>query len=434
MTSSDAAAPRLRYIPALDGLRGLSLPGTMLTHFALFLEFAPSSPRWLSHVGPLTLNIQMFFVLSGALITSLLVAEQQKKGSVSLKNFYLRRSRRLGPALLVTLAVIGVVEAIWPGSRSTSPLGTHPWLALGAVAVFVGNWVLFQYSGGLGWLGPAWTLGIEEQFYLTWPLLLRSALRRKLRRGTLYVCFALVLAAALISGHFLDSHVGKFRTFYATPVQIPSILIGCVLGYELTSNPGGHLARLVRSRLVALTGFAGMVVTSIELVRHPAPLYLGGYAIYAIFACLLIGHCFVRAAEPTMVTRVLGWRPFVVIGQVSYEAYLIHVIVIIGLGRAMPSVHVYPLMAIDVVVVAAASGLFYYLVEQPVRRRGWKQAFRGTAGEPSVLRQALSVRSTRRAIVAGVLAAAVAVTGLGIVAARTAGLPSNSVGSCVACQ
>ena len=411
---------RMRYVPALDGMRGISLPGTILTHYALFYEFSRSAPRWLTHVGPLTLNIQMFFVLSGALITSLLVAEHQRSGAVSLKNFYLRRSRRLGPALVVTLLIIGLVEAIWPGSRTSSPLGSHPWLAFGAVAVFAGNWVLFTYSGGLGWLGPAWTLGIEEQFYLSWPILLRTALRRKVSRGTLLLLLAAALGLALYASSLINARSGTWRTFYATPVQLPSILFGCALGYELTANPEGRLARLVRSRLVALAGLAGMAVTSIELVRHPAPLYVGGYAIYASFACLLIGHCFVRAAEPTWVTSFFSWRPFVVIGQVSYEAYLIHVIVIIGLARAMPSVHVYPMMAIDTVVVAVVSALFYYTVEQPIRKRGWKSAF-ARGGSPSKLRIALAGPTTRRAVLAGGMAAIVAITGLGIVSARTAG-------------
>ncbi|HVV77528.1 MAG TPA: acyltransferase family protein [Mycobacteriales bacterium] len=404
---------RLRYIPALDGMRGLSLPGTILTHYALFLEFNASAPHWLTQVGPLTLNIQMFFVLSGALITSLLVSEHQRTGRVSLKSFYLRRSRRLGPALLATVVVIGLVEVFWQGSRADSPLGSHPWLALGAVSAFVGNWVLFRISGGIGWLGPAWTLGIEEQFYLTWPILLVAALRRRMRRATLYLCFAVVLAGTLLAASAFESHVGKWRAFYATPVQLPSILFGCALGYELTTNPTGRLSRVVRSRLVALTGFAGMVATSIFLVHHPAPLYKGGYAVYATFACLLIGHCFVRAAEPTAITRVLAWKPFVVIGQISYEAYLIHVIVIIGMAQLFPTVHVYPMMAIDTIVVALVSAIFYYSVEQPIRKRGWKSAF---ASRPRPRR----LTGPRGIAIVGGLAGVVAIAGVGVIAARTA--------------
>ena len=117
VATSNASASRLRYIPALDGMRGLSLPGTILTHYALFLGSTPSAPHWLRNVGPLTLNIQMFFVLSGALITSLLVSEHQRTGAVSLKSFYLRRSRRLGPALLATVVLIGIVQYFWHGDR-----------------------------------------------------------------------------------------------------------------------------------------------------------------------------------------------------------------------------------------------------------------------------------------------------------------------------
>jgi peptidoglycan/LPS O-acetylase OafA/YrhL len=417
-------AARLRYIPALDGMRGLSLPGTILTHYALFLEFNASAPHWLTKVGPLTLNIQMFFVLSGALITSLLVAEDQRTGAVSLKKFYLRRSRRLGPALLATLLGIGVIEIFWQGSQADSPLGSHPLLALGAVMVFFGNWVLFAISGGIGWLGPAWTLGIEEQFYLTWPILLRGALRRNMRRVSVLASLAVVLGATLVIAGLLQHYFGVWRAFYATPVQLPSILFGCALGYELTTNPNGRLARTVRSPLVAFTGFAGMVAVSIFLVHHPAPLYIGGYAAYASFACLLIGHCFVRAAEPTAVTKVLSWKPFVVIGQVSYEAYLIHVIVIIAVARAFPTVHVYPMMIIDSLVVALISAVFYYSVEQPIRKRGWKAAFaRSKTPRPETPRPrfgAVLARPAARTAVASGLAGVLALAGVGVVAARTA--------------
>jgi peptidoglycan/LPS O-acetylase OafA/YrhL len=91
-----------------------------------------------------------------------------------------------------------------------------------------------------------------------------------------------------------------------------------------------------------------------------------------VFACLLIGHCFVRAAEPTLVTKFFSWRPFVIIGQVSYEAYLVHIIVMFAVLRACPHLHVYPMMALDIGIIAVLSAGFYYLVEQPIRRNGWR--------------------------------------------------------------
>jgi peptidoglycan/LPS O-acetylase OafA/YrhL len=363
---------RLRYIPALDGLRGLSLPGTILTHFALLLAAEPTAPHWLTSVGPLTLNIQMFFVLSGALITSLLVSEHQRRGDMRLGNFYLRRSRRLGPALLAVLPGMILLAIFWSGPGVFQPLGTHPARSVIAVALFVGNWVLFSVSGGIGWLGPAWTLGIEEQFYLTWPWLLRGASRRRVERRVVLLGLALAIVVALAVTEILYSHVGRQRTFYSTPAQLPSILIGCALGYELTTNPDSRLTRLLRLRIVALLGLVGMVVVSIVASHHQSYEIRGWYVVYAGFACLLIGHCFVRAGEPTIVTRFFGWRPFVIIGQISYEAYLVHIIVMFAVLREWPRLHVYPMMALDVAIVAVLSAAFYYLVEQPIRRRGWR--------------------------------------------------------------
>ncbi|HEX3707680.1 MAG TPA: acyltransferase [Mycobacteriales bacterium] len=372
MTRASEKPARLRYIPALDGLRGLSLPGTILTHFALLLQAGPGAPSWLSSVGPLTMNIQMFFVLSGALITSLLVAEHRRNGEMNLAKFYVRRSRRLGPALLAVLPAMILLTVFWSGHGVFQPLGVHPARSVVVVGLFVGNWALYAVSGGIGWLGPAWTLGIEEQFYLTWPWLLRATARRHIDRRAVLLGLALAVVLALGITEILFTHVGRQRAFYSTPAQLPSILIGCALGYELTANPGGRLAAVLRSRVVALGGLAGMVVVSIVAAHHPSYEIRGWYAVYAGFACLLIGHCFVSAEHSTFVTKVFAWRPFVIIGQISYEAYLIHVIVMLAVLRALPHLHVYPMMGLDLVIVAVLSAGFYYRVEQPIRRDGWR--------------------------------------------------------------
>jgi peptidoglycan/LPS O-acetylase OafA/YrhL len=416
---------RIRYIPALDGIRGLLLPGVILVHYALFLGNRPGVPGWLHHVGLFTLNIQMFFVLSGALITSLLVAEHQRSGAVSMKQFYLRRSRRLGPALVTALPLMALAALVWSGSTSSGPLGPHPWLALGAVSVFLGNWMLFRVSGGIGWLGPAWTLGIEEQFYLTWPLLLRSALRRGLRRTTVLAGFAASAVVAIAIAALTYRHYGPTRTYYASFTQLPSLIAGCALGYELTVNPDGRFARLTRSRAVGVGGLVGVVLASYELAHHTRYLYRGGYLVYAFVACLLVGHCFVTAADTTIVSRVLGWRPFVVMGQVSYEAYLIHVIVIIAVADAVPNMHAGPMIILDSAIVAALSLSFFYLVEQPIRRDGWRRFFGGLARPVHALRAAYPGRPF--AVAGGLLAGAAALVLVGgfIVTGGGSGSPSS---------
>jgi peptidoglycan/LPS O-acetylase OafA/YrhL len=322
------------------------------------------------------LNIEMFFVLSGALITALLVSEHRRTDAVSLKNFYLRRSRRLGPALIAVLPAMVIIDLVWPGKGAASPLGNHPVLAIGSVAFFIGNWVLFRIAGGIGWLGPAWTLGIEEQFYLTWPTLLRLTLRHGARRVAVLIGIGCAIVISVAGGVIIYQHVGHAPTIYATPVQLPAILFGCALGYELVSNPGSRFTRLLRSRLVALAGLAGMVVVSIRGNGHHHFLDRGGYVPYAACACLLIGHCFVVAGEESFITKFFSWRPFVVVGQISYEAYLVHIIVILAMVRAFPAMHVYPMILLDTAIVAVVSAVFYYGVEQPIRRRGWRGAFR----------------------------------------------------------
>jgi peptidoglycan/LPS O-acetylase OafA/YrhL len=420
---------RIRYIPALDGIRGLLLPGVILVHYALFLGDRPGVPGWLHHTGLFTLNIQMFFVLSGALITSLLVAEHQRTGTASLKQFYLRRFRRLGPALLTVLPLMLIAELAWTGSDGSSPLGSHPWLAFAAVTIFVGNWVLFRITGGIGWLGPAWTLGIEEQFYLTWPLLLRQGLNRRVSRWVIHCGFAAAAVASIGLATVLYHRYGAARTYYATPTQLPSIIVGCALGYELTANPLGRLARLVRHRTVGAAGLIGTVLVSIVLVDHTRYIYRGGYLLYALVACLLVGHCFVVAGEETVVTRMLGWRPFKVMGQISYEAYLIHVIVIIAVARALPNLHAYPMIVLDSAIVGALSLSFYYLIEQPIRRDGYRKFLAGArrpvpAVRTAFARQPFAVAGGLvTAATAIVLVAAVAVTNLGPGSAPEVGQP-----------
>jgi peptidoglycan/LPS O-acetylase OafA/YrhL len=376
VTGQQAAPPRMRYVPALDGMRGISLPGTIYTHFQIFLGFLPTTPAWVRHSGPFTLNIEMFFVLSGALITSLLVSEHQKTGTVSLTSFYLRRSRRLGPALLAVVPLLLVSQYALSGS-SSPPLGTSPWATALLILLFVGNWRLAA-GGDIGWLGPAWTLGIEEQFYLTWPSVLRVVLRRGwTRREVTLAVWILVVLSSAISAVLVASYKPT-EVVYMTPAQIAPILIGCVLGYAITTDPSGPLARLLASRLVALAGLAGMVLISMYLDTHLTALIGGGYALYGVAASMLIGHCMVSAAHdrPTIWNKVLGWKPFVIIGQVSYEAYLVHCIVILAVLRVAPTMRVTHMIVLDVVLIAAISGVFYYLVERPIRRRGWRRAFR----------------------------------------------------------
>jgi peptidoglycan/LPS O-acetylase OafA/YrhL len=379
-----APAPSpLRYIPALDGLRGLSLPGTIFTHFTIFLIALPTAPHWLVHAGPFVMNIEMFFVLSGALITCMLVSEHRRTGRISLKMFYLRRSRRLGPALIAVVPLLLIAHFALERTGRLDPLGKQPWITALALLLFVGNWRLTDTEGGLGWMGPAWTLGIEEQFYLTWPALLILMLRRLGKWRIVLTVAVMAGLSVAFSAHF-NHRFSLSRAGYMTTTHLSPLLLGCALGYWLASFPEGWLVRLLRFQLVGLAGLAGMAWVSKEWWDDRAFLVSGGYAIYGGFACLLIGHLFVAASRPGVLSRVLSVKPLVIIGQVSYEAYLVHVIVILGVVRAYPTMDVSTMIVIDTALITVISGSFYFFIGRPIRRKGWGVVVgRPTANRPT---------------------------------------------------
>src|SRR5688572_19999684 len=149
----------LRHMPALDGLRGLAVAGVVLCHAG--------------HLTGGYLGVDLFFVLSGFLITSLLLTERRDTGRISLSGFWARRARRLLPALFGMLAGVAVYAAVWADRAELDPIRADALATLGYVAnwraIFAGNgyWDVFSAPSPLE---HTWSLAIEEQFYLVWPL------------------------------------------------------------------------------------------------------------------------------------------------------------------------------------------------------------------------------------------------------------------------
>ncbi len=160
----------MRTLRPLDGLRGVAILLVVLRHYGL--QTFP---------GGGIVGVDLFFVLSGFLITSLLLAEHRASGAIDLGHFYLRRALRLYPALYAMLALFLIVSAA-TGGRDGSSLG-RAFVGAGFGSVYVYNWAAAAQVHLPAALGPLWTLSIEEQFYLVWPLVLLLVLRRRIPAG-----------------------------------------------------------------------------------------------------------------------------------------------------------------------------------------------------------------------------------------------------------
>ena len=258
------------------------------------------------------LGVEVFFVLSGYLITGLLVKEFSTTGRILRRFFYARRALRLAPALGLGLILANLISTYAPpllGYRL--PIG---WSDL-AVVLYVGNWVEFVRPGSLGYLSHTWSLAIEEQFYLAWPLVLAAVLPRfslaRIWKGALVGSIAFAVFTAITYDLFRAN-------IFATNAHLPGLLLGGTLAIYLADGPRRSPCE---SRWLALGFGAFLALLSLRLTPV-MPLVLNGGLFAADFAAVMvIAHC---VAGSTFITRLLENRVLVAIGRISYGLYVFH--------------------------------------------------------------------------------------------------------------
>jgi peptidoglycan/LPS O-acetylase OafA/YrhL len=317
-TAGTAARPRLPYQPALDGVRAVAILAVLAHHSGVGIAAFKSG----------FYGVDLFFVLSGFLITTLLLEEQAGTGRISLSLFWQRRAARLLPALFAicaALLIVSAVNAFVSVRPILNPDSGHATLVAVAVSLgYVASWAEALAHTTLEPLAHTWSLSVEEWFYAVWPPLLILVLRRT--RSVAKAVTALALAA-LAYRVVSEETISSIQYLYFAPDQRAcQLLAGCALGAVLVAY-GNRLRRYPRA--IAVTGIAGAAGVAAYLAYsgeslsgdRPPYEFLGTPGI-ALCATAAIGY--LMLAPASSLARLLSLRPLVWIGKRSYGLYLYH--------------------------------------------------------------------------------------------------------------
>jgi peptidoglycan/LPS O-acetylase OafA/YrhL len=350
-------------MPGVDGLRALAVATVFIFH---------AGGTWLP--GGF-LGVDFFLVISGYLITSLLVAEQQSGGRIDLWRFWLRRVRRLIPALLLAIAGTLVAMLILHWDEVPRLKGA----TLSAFA-YVTNWYFIfadvpyvEKFGRPNVFTHLWSLAVEEQFYLFWPLVLAVILVvLKLRPWAIGVlAVAGVAFSTAWAWHLYDPYAVPWRIFYGTDTRAVGLFVGIVGAILLPPSrlrPVASAAGRWGMEIIGLAALAGVLWCMFSIDEFENRLYQGGMLMLAIPAIVLI---IVSAHPQTLLGKFWGLPVLVWIGARSYGMYLWHwpVLMLTRPGDDV-SISGAPLVAIQIMLVVGISALSYRFVEKPIRRNG----------------------------------------------------------------
>ncbi len=322
------------------------------------------------------LGVDVFFVLSGYLITSILLVEVQTTGRIALGAFWARRARRLLPALFLVVVAVAVYAAVYAGPTELGRIRADGFATLGYVAnwrsVFahLDYWDLFRRPSPFE---HTWSLAIEEQFYLVWPLVLLGVLTGARRRADVdrfarRVFFVATGLAAVGAGWALwiwFSDHNATRVYFGTDTRAPAILLGAAAAAWTQWRGAAREGRT--RRVVELAGIAGVGFLAVAFVQLEGnALFEGGLLGSSVAAVAVI----VAAANPRpgTVARLLAVRPLVALGLVSYGLYLWHWPIYLVLDSLRTGLDGWALFGVRFAVTLLAASASYILVEQPIRK------------------------------------------------------------------
>ena len=353
---------KAQHVRGLDGIRAFAVLAVLGFHGGV---------SWLSGGN---LGVDIFFVLSGYLITSLLVGEWNRSSTIRFGAFYARRARRLVPALLVLMALIAVYGAYFVESDTLSTLRGDAFSTM----AYVANWrFIFSHQSYFQHFGPpspllhTWSLAVEEQFYLVWPAVALFTLRRFGRRGLGWVALVAALGSAALTAALSVAGVSATQLYYGTQTRVQEVMVGALLAIcapavrRWCSREGGG-----GTTVISVCGWAGALglLWAVHAVDGSGGfLYHGGFLVIAICAVAVIALVVERPEHP--VSWVLGLGVVGYIGRISYGLYLYHYPIFLILDGERTGLANFPLLALRLAVTGAMAVASYHLIELPVRER-----------------------------------------------------------------
>lgn len=348
-----------RYMPGLDGLRAIAVFAVIAYHLNL------------SRVPGGLLGVGIFFVLSGYLITDILLKQHAAKGRLDLRDFWIRRARRLLPAMLIMLGLVSSWLLIADPARLASMRGE-----IVSALLYYSNWrsifhnvSYFESFGPPSPLGHLWSLAVEEQFYLLWPVALVWLVRAVKQRGRLLLW--ILAGAALSAGAMAMIYVPGLdpsRVYYGTDTRAFGLLIGAALAVAWPSwKQAEPVSRRGRIAVDAI-GTGGLLVVALMIAtvgEYDAFLYRGGMVVLSLAAAAVVAA---MAHPASRLARIIGCKPLQWFGARSYGIYLYHYPVIALSTPAAQIDEFHPLRAlIQVLASIALAELSWRYVEEPVR-------------------------------------------------------------------
>jgi peptidoglycan/LPS O-acetylase OafA/YrhL len=357
VTQGIGARPSLSHRPALDGVRALAVLAVVAFHTGVL------------HAG--WVGVDLFFVLSGYLITGLLAAEVDRSGSVHLRRFWTRRFRRLVPGLVLLLGLTALISwlrlASWrpptPAELAGAATYTTNWVRVFAAKSY---WDMFAGARSPGPFEHTWSLAIEEQFYLVWPVLVWVVSRRGNRQTLLGLTMALLFVTAYLQVLMSFAGASTERLYVGTDTRAPAFLLGacCVLAFDHAGTFARWATWVVPGGLVVLA-VACLTMDGNAELTYRGPLLM----VSVVGAAVVLGAARLVPGSPAAI--VLSWRPLRLLGRWSYGVYLFHwPIAILTLGWASGWARFGVVLTVATVLAATS----YELIEHPIRTDGIPRA------------------------------------------------------------